>query len=488
MKINFDSPSNLKPIVWMLLFLSCLVFLSSIYTREITLDDAYFAEQSYWFEKNGYVKSELFRGVLNWEERSFVYHKLHVWQGALLVKLAGWDPYFFKSLPILYLLVFIFLARFYFYNFITRDGTVFLFFLALLFVHTFISQYGFEFRPEIMIMSAGFASFLGIRTGLVRNNILFIFLAGILAGTAALFHLNGLIFIIAGAGLLLFNKAYRPLVVFGIASLLAFSLYFIELIPADNFSQFIYQFENDPAITKDEFSISAWIFKFLAGPKSFFSHLYVASFTILFLFALVINWKEVTQNNELKQMLIYFLLLGLTLSLISPGAKTMYLTYHIPYMLIVISSTFYPTLSRNKYRIIFVFLLFLYAGTQLGHTYSISSKNEATLPDVHAAIVEEYRINRSDRILAPENFIFNEIQNTTIQGLTSAEMVSGEHVFSKLENLLEFAYENHKDYVIVGEEMLVKIGANKLKQGAVYNHYQLAGVQEKLYVFRNIAE
>jgi hypothetical protein len=486
-KINFDSPSNLKLIVWTILILSCLVFLTSIYTREVTLDDAYFAEQSYWFEKKGYVKSELFSGVLNWEERSFVYHKLHVWQGALLIKFAGWNPYFFKSLPILYLLVFVFLARFYFDNFITKDRTVFLFFLFLLFIHTFTSQYGFEFRPEIMIMSVGFASFLGIVVGLAGKNILFIFLAGILAGVAALFHLNGLIFIIAGMGLLLFNKAYRPLVVFGIASLLAISLYFLELIPGDNFSQYIYQFKNDPAITQGEVNDWGWIFKFLTAPKRFFNHLYLATFTILFLFSLIINWKEVAKNNELKQTLVYLFLLELTLSVISPGGKVMYLTYHIPYMLIVISSLFYSTLSRNRYRRTFIFLLFLYVVTQLGHTYSISSKKNTTLPEVHADIMEKYQINKSHRILAPVNFIFNEIQNTTIQGLASVKMVSGEHAFSKLENLLDFAYINHKDYVIIGEEMLVKIGADKLKPGIVYNNYQLVGVQEKLYVFRNIA-
>ena len=488
MKINHDSPSNFKLVVWILLILSFVVFLANLYVREITLDDAFFAEQSYWFEKYGYVKTELFRGVLNWEERSFVYHKLHVWQGALLIKLAGWNPYYFKSLPLLYLIIFIFLARSYFKNFITEDRNVFLFFLFLLFIHTFISQYGFEFRPEIMIMSVGFASFLGIRAGLARNNLLYIFLSGALAGIAALFHLNGLIFIMAGGGLLLFNKAYRPLLIFGIASTLMFSLYFLELIPGDNFSQFIFQFKNDPAITEDDLGIWGLAFKIITGPKRFFSHGYVATFTMLFLFVLITNWKEVMQTDELKQILIYLLLLELTLSIISPGAKTMYLTYHIPYMLFVISSTIYSTLNRDRFRILFFFLLFLFASTQIGHSYSIYSKKKTAQLATHATIVEKYRISKSDKILAPENFIFNEIQNATIQGLTSVKMVSGEQVFSKLGNLLDFANENGKDYVILEGEMLVKIGAGKLKPGMIYNQYQLVGIEGGLYVFKNTAD
>ena len=487
MKFDCISSSRLKLIVWNLLILGSLVFLSSVFTREITLDDAYFAEQSYWFEKNGYVKSELFRGVLNWEERSFVYHKLHVWQGALLIKLVGWSPYFFKSLPILYLVLFIFISRLYINGFITKDRTVYYFFLFLLFVHTFISQYGFEFRPEIMIMTVGFGSFFGIRAGLIHNKLSFIFLAGIMAGAAALFHLNGLIFIIAGMGLLVFNKAYRALLYFVVASSLTFSLYFIELIPGDNFSQYIYQFRNDPAINKDRLDALGWVVKIITAPKRHFSHVYEASFTILFLFSLIINWNQIKRSTEYKQILIYLLFLELTLSLISPGSKTMYLTYYIPYMLIVISSTFYLTLSRDRYRKIFYFLLFLFAGTHIGHTYGLPSKKKYDMLDTHAAIVEKYQINKSHKILAPENFIFNEIHNATIQGFTSVMLSSGEDVFSTLENILDFANHHNKDYVILEEKMLSRIGKEKPRPGMAYNQYQLVGVEEGLYVFHNIS-
>jgi hypothetical protein len=487
MNIDFNSASRLKLIVWTLLVLGCLVFLSSIFTRGITLDDAYFAEQSYWFEKNGYVRSELFRGVLNWEERSFVYHKLHVWQGALLIKMVGWSPYLFKSLPILYLVIFIFLARLYFNSFITKDITVYYFFLFLLFVHTFISQYGFEFRPEIMIMTVGFASFFGIRAGLIHNRLSFIFLAGIMAGAAALFHLNGLIFIIAGMGLLVFNKAYRPLLFFIIASALIFSLYFLELIPGENLSQYLYQFRNDPAINKDRLDAFGWLIKVVTAPKRHFSHVYEASFTILFLFALILNWKEITKNIELKQVLIYLLCLELTLSLISPGSKTMYLTYYIPYMLIVISSTLYLTLSRDRFRKTFFFLLFLFAVTHIGHTYRLSSKMKHDMPDTHAVIVEKYGINRNHNILAPENFIFNEIHNAKIQGFTSVMLSPGVHVFSSLENLLDFADQHNKDYVIIEDDMLAKIGNHRPRTGTAYSQYQLVGIEEGLYVFRTIS-
>ena len=480
--------SKLGPALRTILVLSFLVFLVSLFGREITLDDAYFAERSYWFEKNGYVKSELFRGVLDWGERSFVYHKMHIWQGALLIKLVGWGPYYFKSLPLLYLIVFVVIARVYFKNFITRDRTVFYLFLTLLFVHTFISQYGFEFRPEIMIMSVGFGSFLGIRYGLTRNNLNYIILAGVLAGVAALFHLNGLIFITAGLGLLVVNKAYRPALAFGIASALVFSVYFLELIPADNFTQYLDEFKNNPAISEDELGIWGWLLKVATGPERYFSHLYEASFTILFLYSLILNWKKIVQTAELKQVLLYLLLLELALSIIAPGAKTMYLTYHIPYMLIVISSTFYLTLKQDLHRNIFFFLLVLFAGTQYGHTYSIATKNRNTHPDTHATIVEKYHINKDHKILSPEIFIFNEIENAKIQGFTSVRMTYGEQVFSTLDSLLDFAFANSDDYVILNEEIMAETGAGALEPGIRVNQYQLAGAEEGLYIFRNMTD
>ncbi len=35
-------------------------------------DDAWFAEQSYWLVKDGWVRSELFRGMNGWEDRIYV--------------------------------------------------------------------------------------------------------------------------------------------------------------------------------------------------------------------------------------------------------------------------------------------------------------------------------------------------------------------------------------------------------------------------------
>ena len=474
--------------VWVLLAMAFVVFLSSLYAREITLDDAYFAEQSYWYEAGGYVRTELFRSVLDWEDRSFVYHKLHVWQGAILIKLAGWNPYFFKSLPIVYLAIFVFLARLYLANFVTNDRGIFAFFLFLLFIHTFIAQYGFEFRPEIMIMTVGFASFLSIRYGLSHGSHTMIFLAGVMAGAAALFHLNGIAFVVAGAGLLLTRKAYREFIVFGFAASIAFAPYFLELFPPDHFSRFLYQLQNDPAVKNDGADVQRWVVKFLTGPKRFFSHAYEAAFALLFLFALIVHWKDIVRNAELRQVLIYLLFLELVLSVISPDAKTMYLVYHIPYVLVVISATLYASLQSDRVRNAFIAVVLLFVLTQLGHTYSIASKRNISQPDVHAAIVEKYRINSKHKILAPVVFIFNEIGNMEIEGIASAKMgIEAEKLPFTYENLMFYARANDKDYVILHEEMLLQISDRLPEAGMVQYQYELLGIENGLFVFRSLA-
>lgn len=484
---NRNKP-GIKAAVWVLFVLALIVFLSSLYAREITLDDAYFAEQSYWYDVGGYVRTDLFRGILDWEERSFAYHKLHVWQGALLIKLAGWNAYFFKSLPVLYLVFFVLIARFYLSNFVTRDHTVFVFFLFLLFIHTFIAQYGFEFRPEIMIMTVGFASFVSVRCGMTRDSLFMIFAGGALAGITALFHLNGIAFVAAGLGLLLVNKAYRELVVFGFAASIAFAPYFIELLPAENFSRFLYQLQNDPAVKADETGVYGYLLKLVTAPKRFFSHLYEATFTLLFLLVLVVHWKKILRNVELRQVLVYFLLLELVLAVISPGAKTMYLVYHIPYLLVIISAALYFSLQGDRGRNAFMAMVALFVLTQLGHTYSIASKRNVSLPDAHAAIMEKYEIDNEQKILAPVHFIFNEIGNARIESLTSARIrLEAANSPYTLESLMHYAHANDKDYVIVDQGMLRRIDNGLPEIGTIQYRYELVGIENGLYVFRNTA-
>ena len=116
-------PDIIKNKAFFIIFLvSATIFVASLYKRVITFDDAFFAEQAFWVTKTGYSRSELFNSVLDWGDRQYVYHKLHVWQNALITQYLGWSAYFFKAAPILYLLVFIFFAHFYYKRYLSPEN------------------------------------------------------------------------------------------------------------------------------------------------------------------------------------------------------------------------------------------------------------------------------------------------------------------------------------------------------------------------------
>ena len=146
---------------FIIFLISATIFITSLYKRVITYDDAFFAEQAYWVTKTGHPRSELYNDVLDWGDRQYVYHKLHVWQNALITKYLGWSAYFFKAVPVLYLLLFIFFSHFYYKRYLSPENSeTFYLFLSLLLINTYIVHFGFESRPEIMMMCVGFISFL----------------------------------------------------------------------------------------------------------------------------------------------------------------------------------------------------------------------------------------------------------------------------------------------------------------------------------------
>jgi hypothetical protein len=72
-----------KPAI-LLTIACCLATLTYIH-RYPTGDDAWFAEQSYWLQKEGIIRSEFFTGVLGWDKHLLVSHKLFLGIGAVII-------------------------------------------------------------------------------------------------------------------------------------------------------------------------------------------------------------------------------------------------------------------------------------------------------------------------------------------------------------------------------------------------------------------
>lgn len=469
--------------------LSLAVFIVTLYERVITFDDAFFAEQAYWVNQAGYARSDLFADVLDWGDRQYVYHKLHVWQIALVQQVFGWSAYLFKAIPLLYLAVFCLFAYRYFRDVLTPgDRGRFYLFMALFFTNTYIVQYGYEARPEIMQMTLGFLTYLSLRYGIRSNRHGYILLGALLAGLAALLHLNGVVFIAAGTGLLLFAGRFGLCVLFVLSASCVTALYFSDMIVHDALQVGVAQLLHDPALAHDEFSFLDRLRKFFDAPKRYVSHLYDASLTLLLGMVILYKWKQLTTDTEFRHMFVYVIVADIVLALIGPDNKNAYLLLYMPFFLLVIA-TFLPEVLRTMRRPqLAYFLIVFYVVSQLGHTISIMQESNADMIARHEKISREFGIQNADRIVAPAVFVFNRMGRANIKAAESYRMMFGddEQAYTA-QNVFDLARKDDRKFIILRHDMLQNLQLGTAQPGDVLFGYRLLGNEADLYIFARVS-
>ena len=154
------------------LFLIILViFIYSLWDRSADIDDAWIGEYAYWLAEEGYVHSELMRGINLQEELFVVHHKLFSFHGALFIRIFGFSLYSLKAVSLVYFLVFVIL--FYFYTvrwkrLFSKDDLLFA--LFLIFIFPLIFKFSFLYRPEIMMMTFGFSGYILLEKYIESSN------------------------------------------------------------------------------------------------------------------------------------------------------------------------------------------------------------------------------------------------------------------------------------------------------------------------------
>ena len=154
---KYLQPKFLIPV----LILLCCIYIYGLWDRIPDIDDAWIGVDAYTLAKDGYVHTDLMRGINQQEELFVVHHKLLNLHGALFIKTFGFSLYTLKSVSLLYFLIF--LCLFYFYTVKWKklfDGNDLLFSLVILFAFPWIVKYAFLYRPEIMMMTYGFVGFI----------------------------------------------------------------------------------------------------------------------------------------------------------------------------------------------------------------------------------------------------------------------------------------------------------------------------------------
>ena len=401
-----------------LLLISLVILTGLTYINRFpTGDDAWFAEQSYWFQKQGIIRSEFFRGILGWEKQLLVSHKLFLIFGAGLIKVLGFGlptVQFVGLIPFVIILAEI-------VTYIRQENKLnpiyfILLALILIFSNLVLIRLSFENRPELMLAALGFGSFLCIKS--TSNSISHAALAGLLAGLAMLCHLNGVIYLIAGMGTYLYTRRFKEAVIFALVGGLTGTAYFIDIIQANNgFSIWYYQFRHDPA-TQNAFGWYSKLIVILTFPKMFFESPEQAALSGLLLFMV---WHQRQFISRLPQILkLYLLILLVAFWIITKHGSGSYMPLFMPFMLAFLYELYHSKPFTNwalKIVLVAYFIIgiygtieIIYKNYMLGNFPKTYQKLRPYIPANSTGLVpltfffDEYE--QYSRLLCHENFTY----------------------------------------------------------------------------------
>lgn len=475
-----------KKLILSLLLISSVLAVLSLYQREIGTDDAWFAEQSYWFAKKGHVRSELFYGLNQFQDRHLAYHRLHVWQGALAYHLFGWSAYVFKSIMLVYLAIFL-LASYLFikrYQIFTNRREYYLFY-TFVFSYSIMVFLFFTNRPDITIMTFGFLSFCLLYSDIQRGALFKPVLAGAFAGLAVLTHLNGLVFMVAGAVILLMARQYRSFWFFSVAGTLVSMLYFIIINDMADLHLYLQQMKNNPALSEKDFSIWGSILKLLSAYKAYFHKGSDASYTLLFVAVFWWQRRRIFADETLRIIFIYFITIAITLAMISPGFKSLYLVYHAPYAFLLLAILYKHVFEQSAgVQRTFVVLLSLYFLTQWGEITLLINKRTPGMAAMHANVSQSLGLHKGDRIVAPIVFVFNEMDKYTIQSFYLYRALAGQRLFELTKDFFRVASEDKRKYLILTDHHLRDLKITGAQKGARFGRYTYLGRYGPYHGFR----
>ena len=138
-----------------------LLFIVSLFYRQFNIDEGVIAGHSFYLNKLGFVKSELYACYgYGWEYRQYHYHKLFVLLGAIIIDFLGFSLTILRLIPLAASLGTTILVYKYIKS-LKEINSIIIFPLFVIFyiVHCHIFCFSFWFRPEVVVMFFGFASF-----------------------------------------------------------------------------------------------------------------------------------------------------------------------------------------------------------------------------------------------------------------------------------------------------------------------------------------
>jgi len=477
------------------------LYVFSLWHRSPDPDDAWLGEYAYWLEKLGYVRSELFRGMNGQETRFIVHHKLVTLHGAAFIWLFGFSLYSLKAVSLVYFLLFIGL----FYAYTCRwkkifKVTDFIFSMIILFSFTFAFKFSFIFRPEMMVMCIGFAGFILLEKYLDDENPKWpwLFFSGMLFGLSLFAHLNSLVFIASSGVLLLWNKKYAGVFIFGIGAFLTAALYFYDFTSLDSIDLWIYQFFSSPSIDslKDTPYYLKPIVNLLKEHMRYFHNLEIIVFSVFMIVTIIAGFKFLYKNQT--NLVRFALLAALFTGLLTMHKSRFYMLPFFPLMLIMITLTikaikdgevnsipFFKKIDPKLFQRIFIFLFIVFIGVSAYYNTKLALQKFSSQDNRELALKYAGGSVSEMNIIAPITFIFNEIENFhRIHGeLFYTEMAKTDPAF-RGEGFFQKASGYGINLIMVSTYSANLLGIENCAVGEGHGEYEVVDKNPELIIFK----
>ncbi len=441
------------------------VFLWSLPGRMPLLDDAWLGEQAYWLQRDGVVHSRLFTSFEDWGTRIWVFHKLFIPQGALAIGLLGWSLPALQAVSLPWFALVLVLLAWRARRLPGNNGTTTALLVPLLlFAHPLAITHAYSFRPELCLAALGLSSYLLLENGLRNNSRITLLASAIVAGLAALVHLNGLLFIAAGCLTLLASREVSRALQFLFVALFIASLYLADALSSGELANLWAQLRSDPALDARDFTVGGALERLLREPRRWIRHGEDVTTTALVILAVAVARGRLWREH--RQLAVYTgsALLGLALLAQSTTAK--YMLPVLPMLLLVVGVALQEVEGWSPRRRGCAIGFLLLALGVLGSRSLRYFSHRVDIQERHAASLDE-QIEAGSRVLADLTFIFDQLESHDVRGLWAyrIESESGGAPL-EIEWLLRRAREDRVPFVVLDSlhELPKKLAGEWLSQ------------------------
>jgi hypothetical protein len=466
------------------LALFAVLYPFAFFHAPIQADDAWLGQQVNSLLVQGKVCSNLFKDLPPLDGEVVVYHKLLIWSGAFVCKFIGWGLYQLRvvnTLCAVLTLILIYIFPLPGHSKAVRKGTI----TVLLFTPLFWNMQ-FIFRPEMLIMLLGFASFLTLMHARYRDSLPLCALSGALAGLAGSAHPLGLAFTAAAFLLLVVERRFLGALIHLAVALLFFSPYASGYF-TDRELFMAQLLDNDMMLAKP---FEQWwqpLVNLLDEHKRLFRKAEIIGLSTLFLLSLLkMNRFEWRQE---RPILMYLAILIVVISIPPFPKMTQYTPPLIPFFALIAARVLLceskPTSAwHRRLSIVHYFWVGIFVAYGAGAMFNASFIHRNSPLQTNKLLAS--KIKDKAVVMAPVDFVFPDDDRLTIISWYGATVAADNR--RSPEFLDDYAAGIGADYIIASTKRLNQwsLNGDSIKRGFKSYRLELALEDRDRYLLKRV--